>query len=78
HSARTAVQDCERIFTELIRSIERRQSEVTQWIRDQERAAVSPAKGRMEQLKQEINDLKRRNAELEKLLHTQDNIQFLQ
>ncbi|XP_073695091.1 tripartite motif-containing protein 16-like [Garra rufa] len=77
-SARTAVQDSERIFTELIRSIERRRSEVTQWIRDQEKAAVSPAEGRMERLKQEISDLKRKNTELEQLLHTQDNIQFLQ
>uniref|UniRef100_A0A671K0P9 Tripartite motif-containing protein 16-like n=1 Tax=Sinocyclocheilus anshuiensis TaxID=1608454 RepID=A0A671K0P9_9TELE len=77
-SAQTAVEDSERIFTELIHSIERRRSEVTQWIRDQEKAAVSRAEGRLERLEQEINDLRRRDAELEQLSHTQDHIQFLQ
>ncbi|ROL08884.1 NACHT, LRR and PYD domains-containing protein 3 [Anabarilius grahami] len=77
-SAQTAVEDSERIFTELIRSIERSRSEVTQRIRDQEKAAVIQAEGRLERLEQEINDLRRRDAELEKLSHTQDNIHFLQ
>ncbi|XP_016377166.1 tripartite motif-containing protein 16-like, partial [Sinocyclocheilus rhinocerous] len=66
-SAQTAVEDSERIFTELI-----------QLIKDQEKAAVSRAKGRLERLEQEINDLRRRDAELEQLSHTQDHIQFLQ
>ncbi|KAL1277128.1 hypothetical protein QQF64_023801 [Cirrhinus molitorella] len=78
YSAQTAVQDSERIFTELIHSIEESRSEVTQMIRDQEKAAVSRAEGRLERLKQEINDLRRRDVELEQLLHTQDHIQFLQ
>ncbi|KAK7130419.1 hypothetical protein R3I93_019911 [Phoxinus phoxinus] len=77
-SANTAVEDSERIFTELIRSIERSRSEATQRIRDQEKTAVSRAEGRLERLEQEINDLRRRDAELEQLSHTQDHIQFLQ
>ncbi|XP_050958981.1 tripartite motif-containing protein 16-like [Labeo rohita] len=77
-SAQTAVEDSERIFTELIRSIERSRSEVTQRIRDQEKAAVSRAEEQMERLEQEIDDLKRRNTELEQLSHTDDHIQFLQ
>ncbi|XP_056091130.1 tripartite motif-containing protein 16-like [Rhinichthys klamathensis goyatoka] len=77
-SAQTAVEDSERIFTELIRSIERSRSEATQRIRDQEKTAVSRAEGRLEQLEQEINDLRRRDAELEQLSHTQDHIHFLQ
>ncbi|XDV27878.1 hypothetical protein PO909_031334 [Leuciscus waleckii] len=40
-SAQAAVEDSERIFTELIRSTERSRSEVTQMIRDQEKTAVS-------------------------------------
>ncbi|XP_051748224.1 uncharacterized protein LOC127511452 [Ctenopharyngodon idella] len=75
---RSAVEDSERIFTELIRSIERSRSEVTQRIRDQEKTAVSRAEGRLERLEQEINDLRRRDAELEQLSHTQDHIHFLQ
>ncbi|KAG5281460.1 hypothetical protein AALO_G00072460 [Alosa alosa] len=51
-SAQTAVEDSERIFTEMIRSIERRRSE-------------------------EIAELKRRDAELEQLSHTEDHIHFL-
>ncbi|XP_067249403.1 tripartite motif-containing protein 16-like [Chanodichthys erythropterus] len=77
-SAQTAVEDSERIFTELIRSIKRSRSEATQRIRDQEKTAVSRAEGRLEQLEQEINDLRRRDAELEQLSHTQDHIHFLQ
>ncbi|XP_051742041.1 tripartite motif-containing protein 16-like protein isoform X7 [Ctenopharyngodon idella] len=77
-SAQTAVEDSERIFTELIHSIERSRSEVTQLIRDQEKAAVSRAEGRLERLEQEINDLRRRDAELEQLSHTHDHIHFLQ
>ncbi|XP_051746227.1 tripartite motif-containing protein 16-like isoform X2 [Ctenopharyngodon idella] len=77
-SAQTAVEDSERIFTKLIRSIERSRSEATQRIRDQEKTAVSRAEGRLERLEQEINDLRRRDAELEQLSHTQDHIHFLQ
>ncbi|XP_050983078.1 tripartite motif-containing protein 16-like [Labeo rohita] len=77
-SAQTAVEDSERIFTELIRSIERSRSELIRLIRDQEKRAVSRAEGRLERLEQEINDLRRRNDELEQLSHTQDHIQFLQ
>ncbi|XP_050960525.1 tripartite motif-containing protein 16 [Labeo rohita] len=77
-SAQTAVEDSERIFTELIRSIERSRSELIRLIRDQEKRAVSPAEEQLKQLEQEINELKRRDAELEQLSHTQDHIQFLQ
>ncbi|XP_056305385.1 tripartite motif-containing protein 16-like protein [Danio aesculapii] len=77
-SAQTAVEDTEKIFTELIRSIERRCSELTQMIRDQQKTAVSEAEGLMERLEQEIDSLRRRDAELEQLSHTQDDIHFLQ
>uniref|UniRef100_A0A8C2CY75 FinTRIM family, member 10 n=1 Tax=Cyprinus carpio TaxID=7962 RepID=A0A8C2CY75_CYPCA len=77
-SAQTAVEDSERIFTELIRSIERSRSEVTQLIRDQEKFLISQAKGLLKQMKQEIEDLKRRDTELEQLSHTDHHIHFLQ
>ncbi|XP_026139198.1 E3 ubiquitin/ISG15 ligase TRIM25-like [Carassius auratus] len=77
-SAQIAVKDSERIFTELIRSIERSRSELIRLIRDQEKTAVSRAEERLERLEQEINDLRRRDTELEQLSHTQDHIQFLQ
>ncbi|XP_041735896.1 E3 ubiquitin/ISG15 ligase TRIM25-like [Coregonus clupeaformis] len=77
-SAEAAVKNSERIFTELIRSIERRRSEVKDLIRTQEKAEVSRAEGLLKQLDQEMAELRRRDTELEKLSHTEDNIQFLQ
>ncbi|XP_062393500.1 E3 ubiquitin-protein ligase TRIM47-like [Sardina pilchardus] len=61
-SAQTAVEDTERIFTEMIRSIERRRSEVKQLIRAQMKAEVSRAVGLLKQMEQEIAE------------HREDNI----
>ncbi|KAK2846218.1 hypothetical protein Q7C36_011072 [Tachysurus vachellii] len=77
-SAQTAVEDNERIFTELISSMEKKRSEVTEMIRAQEKAELSRAERLLEQLEQEIDDLQRRVTELEKLSHTHDHIHFLQ
>uniref|UniRef100_A0A8C1DHU8 FinTRIM family, member 23 n=1 Tax=Cyprinus carpio carpio TaxID=630221 RepID=A0A8C1DHU8_CYPCA len=77
-SAQAAVKDSERIFTELMHSIERRRSEVIQMIRDREKTEVRRAEGLLEQLKQEIDDMRRRDTELEQFLHTDDHIHFLQ
>uniref|UniRef100_A0A3B3RTJ0 Tripartite motif-containing protein 16-like n=1 Tax=Paramormyrops kingsleyae TaxID=1676925 RepID=A0A3B3RTJ0_9TELE len=67
-----------KMFIEMICSIQRRRSEVTKLIRDQEKAAVSQVKGHMERLKQEIDELKRRHSELEQLSHTEDHIHLIQ
>ncbi|XP_066533736.1 tripartite motif-containing protein 16-like [Hoplias malabaricus] len=77
-SAQTAVRDSERIFTELIRSFEKKRSELTELIRAQEKAELSRAEELLEKLEQEISDLKRRHTELEQLPHTDDHIHFLQ
>uniref|UniRef100_A0A8C7CC18 Tripartite motif-containing protein 16-like n=1 Tax=Oncorhynchus kisutch TaxID=8019 RepID=A0A8C7CC18_ONCKI len=77
-SAETAVKNSERIFAELIQSIERRRSEVKELIRALEKAEVSRAEGLLKQLDQEMAELRRREGELEKLSNTEDNIQFLQ
>ncbi|XP_056335725.1 E3 ubiquitin/ISG15 ligase TRIM25-like [Danio aesculapii] len=77
-SAQTAVEDTERIFTELIRSIERTHCEVTQLIRDQEKAAVNESERQLEKKEQEIDNLRRSGAELEQLSHTDHHIHFLQ
>uniref|UniRef100_A0A4W4G8G8 Tripartite motif-containing protein 16-like n=1 Tax=Electrophorus electricus TaxID=8005 RepID=A0A4W4G8G8_ELEEL len=77
-SAQTAVEDSERIFTELIRSIKKKHCEVRELIRDQEKTGLSQAEGLLDQLEQEIADLKKRDTELEQLSHTEDHIHFLQ
>ncbi|KAK3522706.1 hypothetical protein QTP86_030097, partial [Hemibagrus guttatus] len=77
-SAQTAVEDSERIFTELISSMEKKRSEVTELIRAQEKTELSRAERLLEQLEQEIADLQRRLTEMEQLSHTHDHIHFLQ
>ncbi|KTG07419.1 hypothetical protein cypCar_00045956, partial [Cyprinus carpio] len=76
-SAQTAVEDSERIFTELIHSIERICSELKQRISEQEKAAVSRAEGLMYRLEQEIDDLRRRHAELEQISQIHGHNKFL-
>ncbi|KAL1006867.1 hypothetical protein UPYG_G00078270 [Umbra pygmaea] len=78
HSAQTAVEDSERIFTELIHSIEQRRSEVKELLRTQQKTQVSQAEGLLEQLEQEISELRRRSTELDQLSHIEDQIHFLQ
>ncbi|XP_063051888.1 tripartite motif-containing protein 16-like [Engraulis encrasicolus] len=75
--AQTAVEESERMFTEMIRSIERRCSEVTELIRAQEKAEVSRAEGLLKRLEQEIAKLKKTDAEMKQLSLTQDPIYFL-
>ncbi|MCI4395670.1 hypothetical protein PGIGA_G00194580 [Pangasianodon gigas] len=77
-SAQTAVEDSERIFTELISSMEKKRSEVMELIRAQEKAELSRAERLLEQLEQEVADLQRRVTDLEQLSHTHDDINFLQ
>ncbi|XP_060743670.1 tripartite motif-containing protein 16-like isoform X1 [Tachysurus vachellii] len=76
--SQAAVDDSERIFTEMISSMEKKRSEVTELIRAQEKADVSRAERLLNQLEQEIADLKRRVTEMEQLSHTHDDIHFLQ
>ncbi|XP_055073675.2 tripartite motif-containing protein 16 [Misgurnus anguillicaudatus] len=77
-SAQAAVENSERIFAELILFIKRSRSEVTQLIRNQETAAVNRAEELLDRLKEEIDDLRRRDADIEELSHTDDHIYFLQ
>ncbi|XP_035847716.1 tripartite motif-containing protein 16-like [Sander lucioperca] len=76
-SADKAVEDSEKIFTELIRLLEKRSSDVKQQVRSQQKREVSRVKELQEKLKQEITELKRKDAELKKLSHTEDHSQFL-
>ncbi|KAF4070930.1 hypothetical protein AMELA_G00279210 [Ameiurus melas] len=77
-SAQEAVEDSERIFAELLLSIEKRRSEVTELIRAQEKAELAQTAEVLKQLEQEIADLKKRQAELEKLSQTSGYVHFLQ
>ncbi|XP_053191951.1 tripartite motif-containing protein 16-like [Scomber japonicus] len=77
HSADKAVEDSEKIFTQLIRLLQKRSSDVKQQIRSQQETEVSGVKELQEKLQQEITELKRKDAELKQLSHTEDHNQFL-
>ncbi|XP_051242909.1 E3 ubiquitin/ISG15 ligase TRIM25-like isoform X3 [Dicentrarchus labrax] len=76
-SADKAVEDREKIFTELIRLIQKRRSDVKQQVRSQQETEVSRVKELQEKMEQEITELKRKDAEMKKLSHTEDHNQFL-
>uniref|UniRef100_A0A8D2ZVB4 B box-type domain-containing protein n=1 Tax=Scophthalmus maximus TaxID=52904 RepID=A0A8D2ZVB4_SCOMX len=69
-SADKAVEDSEKIFAEMIRSLK-------QQIRSKQETEVSRVKDLQEKLEQEITELKRKDAELKQLSHTEDHNQFL-
>uniref|UniRef100_UPI0037E867F3 tripartite motif-containing protein 16-like n=1 Tax=Semicossyphus pulcher TaxID=241346 RepID=UPI0037E867F3 len=76
-SADKAVEDSEKIFTQLISLMEKRRSDVKQQVRSQQEAEVSRVRELQEKLEQEITELKRRDADLEELSLTEDHNQFL-
>ncbi|XP_071753233.2 tripartite motif-containing protein 16-like [Centroberyx gerrardi] len=76
-SADKAVEHSEKIFTELVRLIEKRSSDVKEQIRSRQKAEASRAEELQEKLKQEIAELRRKDAELEQLSHTEDHTHFL-
>ncbi|XP_023820879.1 tripartite motif-containing protein 16 [Oryzias latipes] len=77
HSADQTVKDSEKIFTEMIRLIQKRSCDVKQQIRSQQQTEVRRVKDLQEELEQEITELKRRDAELKQLSLTEDHSQFL-
>ncbi|KAM9317536.1 tripartite motif-containing protein 16-like [Pholidichthys leucotaenia] len=76
-SADKTVEDSEKMFTELIRLIQKRSSDVKQQVRSQQEAEVSRVLDLQQKLEQEIAELKSKDGELERLSHTEDPIQFL-
>ncbi|XP_073716033.1 E3 ubiquitin-protein ligase TRIM39 [Misgurnus anguillicaudatus] len=70
--------DCVEIFTLLMRSIERCQSELFNQMEMKQKAAETHAEDLIKELKEEIAKLKMRDNELEKLSHTEDYIHLLQ
>ncbi|XP_041643116.1 tripartite motif-containing protein 16-like [Cheilinus undulatus] len=76
-TADKAVEDSQKIFTQLIRLMEKQCSDVTQQVRSQQESQVSRVKELEEKLRQEIAELKRKDGELQTLSQTQDHNQFL-
>ncbi|KAL0166814.1 hypothetical protein M9458_038658, partial [Cirrhinus mrigala] len=66
------------LFTDLIRTIERCQTELLEMMEEQQKAAEKQEQELIEELEQEITELKMRNTELEQLSHTEDHLHLLQ
>uniref|UniRef100_A0A8C5D7X8 E3 ubiquitin-protein ligase TRIM16-like n=1 Tax=Gouania willdenowi TaxID=441366 RepID=A0A8C5D7X8_GOUWI len=76
-SADQTVEHSEQMFTELIRLLHIRSSELEKEVRSKQQTEVSAVRALQEKLEQEISELKKRDAELQQLSHTEDHIQFV-
>ncbi|XP_016389115.1 tripartite motif-containing protein 29-like [Sinocyclocheilus rhinocerous] len=77
-SAQAVVEHSDRIFNELIRSIQKRRGEVRELIRAQEKKEIVQINEHIQKLEQELSNLQNENDKLGPLLHTEDNIHFFQ
>lgn len=77
-SAKDAVKNSKRVFTELVKLIEKRSNEVIEKIKAQEKADLDQGAKLQDKLEEEITQLKKREGVLDTLLQTDDNIHFLQ
>ncbi|XP_042288008.1 finTRIM family, member 82 [Thunnus albacares] len=78
NSAQRAMVESQKMFEDMIRSIERMRSEVTKLIGINEKAAFNQAEALIERLEQEIDELKKKESGLKQLYSTEDHIHFLQ
>ncbi|XP_014835639.1 PREDICTED: E3 ubiquitin/ISG15 ligase TRIM25-like, partial [Poecilia mexicana] len=76
-SADKSVEACEKIFIELICLIQKKSSDVKNYFRSKQETEVREAENEQKKLEQQIAELKRTDTELEQLLDTKDDIQFL-
>ncbi|XP_047445852.1 tripartite motif-containing protein 16-like [Mugil cephalus] len=77
HSANKTVKDSREMFTEMIRLLQERSSDVEQQVRSQQETEESRVKEVQKKLQQEITELKREDAELKQLSDTEDHNQIL-
>ncbi|XP_072532993.1 tripartite motif-containing protein 16 [Salminus brasiliensis] len=78
HSSQNVLEENERIFTELMRALERRYVDVKEMIRAQETALMTQADRHLGRMGEEITLLRMKHNDLEKLSGSDDHIHFLQ
>ncbi|XP_041651900.1 E3 ubiquitin/ISG15 ligase TRIM25-like [Cheilinus undulatus] len=67
-----------RVFSTLKESVERRQAELINSIKEKQRETEKQAEGFIRELEQEISELEKRSAEVEQLSRSEDHLQLLQ
>ncbi|XP_060771694.1 E3 ubiquitin-protein ligase TRIM69-like [Neoarius graeffei] len=70
--------DTVKVFSALMRCIERSHTELLKVMEEKQKAAEMQAEEFIKELEQEITELKRRNTELEQISHTEDHLHLLQ
>ncbi|XP_073719060.1 E3 ubiquitin/ISG15 ligase TRIM25 [Misgurnus anguillicaudatus] len=76
-SAHEAVEECKNVFKELINSLEKKCAEINDLIRAQEKAEMDQAENLQRELDQELTELRQRKVEMEELLVTDNQVNFL-
>ncbi|XP_016422852.1 tripartite motif-containing protein 16-like [Sinocyclocheilus rhinocerous] len=76
-SALETMEDFEKVFIELICSLEKKRSEIKDQIRAQEKTEIDRAEELHRHLDQELTELRKRQTKIEKLLITDDQIHCL-
>ncbi|XP_073715623.1 E3 ubiquitin-protein ligase TRIM39-like [Misgurnus anguillicaudatus] len=66
------------VFSDLIRSIERCQTELLEMMEDEQKTAEKQDEDLIKDLEQEITELKQRDSELEKITHSEDHLHLIQ
>ncbi|XP_062246644.1 E3 ubiquitin/ISG15 ligase TRIM25-like [Platichthys flesus] len=77
-SGDAAVQEADRVYTEIVRTADMKLRAVKQGIRVEEKAGVSRAGALMDRLEREISELRKGEDALKQLSLTEDHIHFLQ
>lgn len=72
------MDDVEKVCTELTDSIKAQSSEIIRLIRAQEEKAIGQSETVQERLQQDISELQQRDADLQMLLHSEDDFLILQ
>ncbi|KAK9516158.1 hypothetical protein VZT92_024111 [Zoarces viviparus] len=85
HSVKISEEDADReiadgvqVFTALMESVERSQSELIDTIKEKQRKTEKQAEGFIKELEQEISELKKRKTEVEQLSRSEDHFHILQ
>ncbi|XP_061550182.1 tripartite motif-containing protein 16-like protein [Phycodurus eques] len=78
HATEAAEEESDRVFSKLLRAIEKQRCDVKEAIRGRERAALAQTQQLQEKLDRETAEVRRSEAELEKLCRSDDHLHFLQ
>ncbi len=76
-SALETMEDVEKVFTELICTLEKKRSEIKEQIGAQEKTEIDRAEELHKHLDQELTELRKRQTKIKKLLRTDDQIHCL-